>query len=222
MKRSLAGRTALVTGASQGIGRAIGVALAAEGVKVYGGSRRPELVDWPTGLEPLAFDVSTADAAERSWRASPLAAEGVSILVNNAGAGVFGTFAETDFGRWQGQVELLLLAPMRLAHLALQGWSAERPGALVNVGSLACEFPIPYLSGYNAAKAGLAAFSESLLLEAESRAAQVVELRLGDFATGFGGRMDRVAVGARQEAALRAMERRMAEGPGRVAFGMTN
>ncbi len=157
--------------------------------------------------------MDTPSTVERSWTRSGFADTGVSILINNAGAGAVGPFAEAAFAEWQSQIELMLLAPMRLAQLALACWSPDNPGVLVNVGSLATEYPIPYLSGYNAAKAGIAAFTESLALEADPRALRVIELRLGDFNTSFGARMRRLPGDARSAAAMAAMERNMAMGP---------
>lgn len=181
----LAGKRALVTGASRGVGRAVMEALLAEGIHVFGTSRSPDSVVWPEGAMPIRFDASSSEAVERSWQEAGLGATFFDIVVANAGAGAFGSFAETDFAQWEEQVDLLLLGAMKLCRLALGQWSRARPGVLVMVGSLAVDYPIPYMSGYNAAKAGLAAFSESLILETDPAVARVLELRLGDVNTDF-------------------------------------
>lgn len=211
---NLRGKTALVTGASRGFGRAAAVALAREGAIVYGGSREPDAVAWPEGVAPVALDVSSPEAAEQSWRSANLDTLPISILVNNAGSGVFGAFQSTDFAAWRGQIELMLLAPMRLCQLAMPRISCNAPGAIVNVGSLAAEFPIPYLSGYNAAKAGLAAFSESLLMEADRERIAILELRLGDLNTDFNGHVARFGEGERLASVWQAIEARAARSPG--------
>lgn len=212
-KDTVAGKTALVTGASRGVGRAVAVALAAEGTHVLGTSREPEDKDWPEGVTPLRFDMSSPSAVARSWDAARLDERDVSILVNNAGAGVFGEFGDVEFDDWEAQIGLMLLGPMKLSHLAMRRWSRERPGLLANVTSLATEFPIPLMSGYNAAKAGLSGFTESLMQETDPQIARVIELRLGDFNTQFNGSVKRVGGSKRAQRVWEAMERHVAASP---------
>ena len=97
--------------------------------------------------------------------------------INNAGYGVFGTFAGRDFADWRRQLDAMLGRTLRLSHLALRGMLARNRGALVNVSSLAAEFPLPFMSGYNVVKAGLAAFSESLMIEVAGTGVIVIDFR---------------------------------------------
>ncbi len=210
---TLAGQKALVTGASRGIGRAIAEALVAEGIQVFGTSRNPELVEWPVGVTPVRLDLSSAAAVQSDWDAALLGDQHFDIVVNNAGAGAFGAFRDGCFELWEEQVGLMLLGAMKVSHLALRQWSAEEPGVLVNVSSLAVEYPIPYMSGYNAAKAGLAAFCESLLLECDPQVVRVLELRLGDVNTDFNDNVVGEAIGARQSKVWAAMCKHVASGP---------
>jgi len=207
------GKTALVTGASRGIGRAVAEALVEQGMRVIGTSRSPGKVDWPDGVEAIRLDASSAELVERCWQEAKLDRESIDLLVNNAGAGVFGAFEREDFQNWEQQVGLLLLGVMKLSQLALGKWSAERPGVLVNVGSLACEYPIPYMCAYNAAKAGLAAFSESLQYELDPRAVTVLELRLGDISTRFNDRVVGRPDGEEQQAVWNAICEHVDKGP---------
>lgn len=204
---------ALVTGASRGIGRAIAVELAAAGYTVYGSSRDPGAADWPAGIIPVALDLSDADALQRDWEKARLGEVAFSVLVNNAGAGVFGEFSEIDFSLWRAQVELLLVSPMKLCHLVAAGWKRERPGVVVNVSSLAVEYPIPFMSGYNAAKAGLSGFTESLLLEPGLAEARVIDFRLGDYNTGFGAAMVRQGKSRESESVWQAMLEHVSAAP---------
>lgn len=209
----LSGKRALVTGASRGIGRSIAEALVAEGIQVFGTSRTPEDVDWPAGVTGIELDVSSPDSVERGWAASNLDKVVFDIVVNNAGAGAFGAFHEKDFAQWEAQIGTLLLGPMKIAQLAIARWSLGKAGVLVNVSSLAVEYPIPYMSGYNVAKAGLAAFSESLQLEYCADKVRLLELRLGDMDTGFNDRVSGKPMGDRQERVWAAMCRHVGEGP---------
>lgn len=204
---------ALVTGASRGIGRAIAIELAAAGYTVYGTSRDPRSVDWPEGIIPVALDLSDPDALQRDWELARLGDVAFSVLVNNAGAGVFGEFSEVDFSLWRAQIELLLISPMKLCHLVAAGWRGGRPGVIVNVSSLAVEYPIPFMSAYNAAKAGLSGFTESLLLELGLAGARVIDFRLGDYNTRFGDSMVREGKSRSLESVWQAMLKHVSAAP---------
>ncbi len=183
-------RTAFVTGASSGLGGAFAEMLLAEGVRVWGTARDPARVAGlvprhPGQFTPVGLDLADAAAAERVFLAAEKVAGGFDLVINNAGYGVFGAFAETDFAVWQAQLEAILAATLRLAHAAVRGMRARNRGCLVNVSSLAVEFPLPFMSGYNAAKAGLSAFSESLLMETRGTNLTVIDFRPGDYRTAF-------------------------------------
>jgi NAD(P)-dependent dehydrogenase (short-subunit alcohol dehydrogenase family) len=179
-------RTALVTGAGGGLGRAIAEMLCAEGIEVWGTSRRPERLPTLAGFHGLAFDLSAGDAAAAALVAHvDQAGGGLDLLVHNAGYGVFGGLLDQPQAVWRAQLDEMLGVSLALNRAAFAAMAARRRGAIVNVTSMAVEFPIPYLSGYNAAKAGLAAFTESLMLEAAGTGITVVDFRPGDYRTGF-------------------------------------
>ena len=117
----------------------------------------------------------------------------VDILINNAGFGVFGGFVEKDFAVWQRQIEIMLVNTARLSHAALRVMLRRNRGALVNVSSLAAEFPLPYQSAYNLVKAGLSALSESLILETRGTGVIVIDFRPGDYRTDFEASVERPA-----------------------------
>ena len=85
------------------------------------------------------------------------AAGGFDLVINNAGYGAFAPFAAADFSIWQQQLEVMLINTARLAHAALRGMLPRDHGALVNISSIAAEFPLPFQSAYNIAKSGLSA-----------------------------------------------------------------
>lgn len=213
-------RTAFVTGASTGLGRAFAEMLLSEGVRVWGTSRDvTRLADLvqahARNFTAVALDLRDGDAAERTFRAADAAAGGFDLVVNNAGFGLFGEFEAVDFTRWREQLEVMLLQPARLAHVVLPGLRARNRGALVNISSLATEFPLPFQSAYNMAKSGLSALSESLMIETAGTGVVVIDFRPGDYRTDFDRSLDRpqTTPGPRQMRAWAAFEAMMRSGP---------
>jgi short-subunit dehydrogenase len=179
-------RTAFVTGASSGLGAAFVEMLLADGVQVWGTARDTARLAGREKFSPVALDLADPVAAERIFLAAAGAAGGAfDLVIHNAGYGVFGPYAAADFAVWQAQLEGMLLATLRLAHAALRPMLARRRGCLVNISSIAAEFPLPFMSGYNAAKAGLSAFSESLAIETRGTGVSVIDFRPGDYRTPF-------------------------------------
>ena len=177
--------TALVTGASGGLGRAFAAMLRAEGVRVWGTARDPARLEPGDGLAPVGLDLADPASIDRAYGVVAAASGGPDLVVNNAGFGVLAPFTERDFGDWRRQLDAMLAGTLQLSQLALRGMLARGRGALVNVSSLAAEFPLPFMSGYNAAKAGLSAFTESLMIEVAGTGVIVVDFRPGDYRTGF-------------------------------------
>ena len=145
-------RTAFVTGASTGLGRAFTEMLLAEGVEVWGTSRDTARLPAPARFHAVALDLADGAAAEKIFLAAEHAAGGFDVVVNNAGFGVFGSFTHTDFAIWEEQFRVMLVNTARLAHVALRGMLARKRGALVNISSIAGEFGLPYQAAYNTAK----------------------------------------------------------------------
>jgi short-subunit dehydrogenase len=183
--------TAFVTGASAGLGRAFVEMLLAENVRVWGTARDAgRLTDlalrWPAQFTPVILDLAEPAPAEAAFQRAMKSAGGVfDLLINNAGYGVFGGFDETDPEVWAKQIAAMLSSTMRLTHSAMRAMRARNRGCLVNISSLAVEFPLPYMSGYNVAKAGLAALSESLIVETRGTNLTVIDFRPGDYRTDF-------------------------------------
>lgn len=213
-------RTAFVTGASTGLGRALAEMLLAEGVAVWGTARAVErLAPLAQGRDarfhPVALELADRAAAVAAFRAAERAAEGFDLVVNNAGYGMFAEFAGVEFDRWEEQLRVMLVNTAALAHAALPPMIARGRGALVNISSLAAEFPLPFQSAYNIAKAGLSALNESLMLELAGTGVVVLDVRPGDYRTDFEGSVRRPQRTAtpRMERAWQAFERMMRSGP---------
>lgn len=213
-------RTAFVTGASAGLGRAFVEMLLADGVHVWGTSRdTARLADLaaahPTQFHAIALDLRDGPRAGETFAALDQAAGGFDLVINNAGFGVFAEFTGTDFATWQEQLEVMLVQPARLSHAALGGMLARNRGALVNISSLAAEFPLPFQSAYNMAKSGLSALNESLMIETAPTGVVVIDFRPGDYRTDFDGSVRRPQTdpGPRLTRAWRAFETMMRSGP---------
>jgi NAD(P)-dependent dehydrogenase (short-subunit alcohol dehydrogenase family) len=171
---------AFVTGASGGLGLAFAKMLLGEGIRVTGTardvSRLGSLAKDPR-FTPVALDLAQPAAAERVFADAAAAAgpDGFDLVINNAGYGLFGAFGGVDYSVWQGQLDALLGTTARLSHAALRNMEPRRRGCLVNISSLAVEFPLPFMSGYNMAKAGLSALSESLIFETRGTGVTVID-----------------------------------------------
>lgn len=187
-------RTAFVTGASTGLGRAFAEMLLADGVRVWGTARDPARLA-PLAVQPaftaVTLDLRDGARAEAAFVEADRVAGGFDLVINNAGYGVYGAFAATDFAVWQEQLEVMLINTARLAHAALRGMLARNQGTLVNISSLGAEFPLPFQSAYNMAKSGLSALNESLMLEVADTRVVVLDVRPGDYRTEFESAMRR-------------------------------
>jgi short-subunit dehydrogenase len=213
-------RTAFITGASTGLGRAFTDMLLADGVQVWGTSRDcARLAELSkthrSRFHAVALDLRNGAESEEALRAADHAAGGFDIVINNAGFGVFAEFAPIDFGHWQEQLEVMLINPARFSHVALRGMLARKRGALVNISSLAAEFPLPFQSAYNMSKAGLTALNESLIIETAGSGVTVLDFRPGDYRTDFDGsvRQPQISPSPRMRRAWTAFEKMMRTGP---------
>jgi short-subunit dehydrogenase len=184
-RRNPAKKTALVTGASRGIGRAIAQRLIVEGVRVVGLTRDITAVEPLEGILWLQCDLGNAEALADLLASEPSPFAEVSILINNAGFSDFGPLEKLPSPVIAQHLQVLLSTPIALTQALLPGMLESGEGSIINVSSLAAELPIPYLPVYNAAKAGLAGFTQSLMLDLAESPVQVVDFRPGDYRTQF-------------------------------------
>ncbi len=166
-------RTALVTGASSGIGHAYARALAAQGFNVMLVARRQERLEelaekirQKNGVvaEVLVADLSTNMGIARVEERISERGD-IDFLVNNAGYDEPGSFPKIPIEKTLGLINCLMLASVRLSRAALPGMLARRCGAIVNVSSIGAFGPKPRDSTYVASKAYINLFSESLSIE---------------------------------------------------------
>jgi NAD(P)-dependent dehydrogenase (short-subunit alcohol dehydrogenase family) len=174
-----------ITGASAGIGLLTARALGDHGHEVWGTSRALARLPVHERFHPIVLDLNDPPSVEAGFRTAVAEAGHFDVLINNAGAGIFGPLEAFSDQELTAQLQTLLLGPLQLIRLALPEMRARRAGLLINVSSLAAEFPLPFLSPYSVAKAALSAMSEGLAMELMHTGIRVVDLRPGDFATQF-------------------------------------
>ena len=184
-------RHTVITGASSGNGAALARELAAHGHRLTLIARRRDLLESLAAGLDAETRVVVADLAEPrellSWRDGAEDALGpVDVLVNNAGIQVIAPLAETDPEAGDRILEVDLRAPLRLSRGLLPSMLARGSGILVHVSSIAAFAPTPYMSYYDAAKAGLAAFSESLAGELAGTGVRAVTVYPGPIRTAMG------------------------------------
>ncbi|MGW8285959.1 MAG: SDR family NAD(P)-dependent oxidoreductase [Candidatus Deferrimicrobiaceae bacterium] len=176
MTRTLSGgtgRTALVTGASSGIGAVYAKRLAAEGYDLVLVARRKDRLEQLAGeleaghgveAEILAADL-TEDAELRKVEGRIARAGNLEFLVNNAGFGTRDLFFQADVKEQDRMHRLHVLASVRLSHAALAGMVARGKGCLVNVSSVAAFAQSPGNASYCATKAWMNSFTEGLYMD---------------------------------------------------------
>ncbi len=158
MDLGLAGRAAIVTGASRGIGRAVAARLVDEGADVLAVARTPG--DGPG--TPFAADVCDPAAADAIVAACLERFGRLDVLVNNAGAAVPGRLHQLTDADWAEAFELNFFSAVRLSRAAVEPMRAAGWGRLVHVASVSGREPSPRFAPYSAAKAALLNFSTSL------------------------------------------------------------
>jgi clavulanate-9-aldehyde reductase len=186
MAGRLAGRTALVTGASSGIGRAIALALAEAGARVAVGARRRDaLVTLAARIEEvslgaLALDLDVTDeaACRRAVERTVEELGGLDILVNNAGLMLLGQVEGADTEDWRRMVDTNLLGLMYMTHAALPHL-LERRGSVVQLSSSSGRVARAGSAVYSASKFAVNAFSESLRQEVTARGVRVIVVEPG-------------------------------------------
>jgi len=170
----LDGKTALVTGASGGLGAAIARTLLAQGARVaLSGTRRDVLdalaAELGEGAHVCPADLRDPAAADALLATAEAAAGPVDILVNNAGLTRDTLALRMKDADWQAVLDVDLTAPFRLARAALRGMVRRRSGRIIGISSIVGHTGNPGQANYAAAKAGLAGMTKALAQEVGSR-----------------------------------------------------
>ncbi|MCC9608479.1 SDR family oxidoreductase [Blastopirellula sp. JC732] len=179
------GKTALITGASSGIGAQFARELAARGMNLILVARNQaamdKIADELRARHGVQVDVFPQDLSEPTAAANVFAhAEqlgwNVDLLVNNAGFVTYGPFESIDPAQEQAEIQVNIAALVGLTHAFLPGMLARRSGGIINNASLAGFQPIPYLTVYAATKAFVISFSVALRQECRGRNVRVLGL----------------------------------------------
>jgi 3-oxoacyl-[acyl-carrier protein] reductase len=170
MDLGLAGRVAIVTGGSQGIGREIALLLAAEGADLVIAARRTDRLERTADelralnrkVVAVAADVATPDGPPAVAEAALDQFGGVDILVNNAGKGHNLPIHELTDDDWYASIDLNLMSAVRMCRAVVPQMRERGWGRIVNISTRVAREPDQYFAAYGASKAGLINFSKSL------------------------------------------------------------
>jgi uncharacterized protein len=186
--------TALITGASGGIGEAFAQELATRNTNLVLVARSEEKLNqlasqlqekYKIQVDVIIKDLTETTATGELFDTVKSKGLTIDMLINNAGFGDYGDFAERDGERQVKMVQLNVLALVDLTHKFLPIMRQRRSGSIINVASIAAFQPIPYLSVYAASKAFILSFSEALWAENRSHNVRVLCVCPGPTETNF-------------------------------------
>lgn len=192
-----AAKTALITGASGGIGEAFARLFASVGWNLVLASRKGDMLARLAAMlsaeqgiraEVLPVDLSAPDSPVKVMSFLHSRSIPVDALVNNAGYGTFGPFAESDLDAELGQIQVNVTALTQLTRLLLPDMIRRKHGRILNVASTAAFQPGPYMAVYYATKAYVLSFSEAIANELQGSGVTVTCLCPGPTNTGFNER----------------------------------
>lgn len=181
---SLKGKTAIITGAGRGIGKAIATALAAEGVNVGLISRsnddllklQDELKTYAIKTTSAVADVANILAVNKAVKSIKKELGSIDILINNAGIAKFGKFLDLKPVEWENQIKVNLFGVYYVTRAVLPQMIERQIGDIVNISSSAGLKGSPMTSAYSASKFGLMGLSDSLMQEVRKHNIRVTAL----------------------------------------------
>ena len=178
-------KTALVTGASSGIGEAIAIRLASMGIKTYAAARRIERMEHlkQYGIHVIQLDITDDHTIRECVTQINLESGGIDILVNNAGYGSYGSIEEVPIEEAKRQFDVNLFGLAELTQIIIPYMRNKRWGRVINVSSIGGAFASPYGGWYHATKFALEGFSSALRQELKPFDVDVVIIRPGAIQT---------------------------------------
>ncbi|MFM1973671.1 MAG: hypothetical protein RLZZ345_755, partial [Actinomycetota bacterium] len=194
MARDYRGKTALITGASAGLGVEFANQLAVRGANLILVARRKDrlqaVADAVKLMQKVEVTVIVADlaevgAAEKLFKTLARKKLSVDVLINNAGFGTFGEFKNADATKISEQIQVNVLALVELTKLALPSMIKRNDGVILNVASTAAYQSVPYMAVYAATKAFVLSFTEALWGELIGTKVTAIALSPGGTKTEF-------------------------------------
>lgn len=188
-------KTALITGASKGIGRELAFIFAEKGCDLLLAARSEqelvrlkELLEEQYGVTVHTFnsDLSLPDSAQQLYDAIKNEGIDVDYLVNNAGFGDYGAFADTSWERYGNMIQLNIVSLTCLTHLFVTDWQGRKAGRILNISSTAAFQPGPMMAVYFATKSFVLSLSEAVDNEMRAAGITITALCPGPTATHFG------------------------------------
>ena len=184
-------RTALITGATAGIGAATARLLASRGWRIVGTGRRQERLDALAAelgadmFHPLALDMRDADSFDAAISALPAPFDAIDLLVNNAGLALGTNPAQrADLDQWRQMIDTNITGLVALTHRLLPGL-VERRGAIINLSSVAATYPYSGGNAYGGTKAFVRQFSLGLRSDLHGTGVRVCSIEPGMVETEF-------------------------------------
>ena len=188
---NISGKNALITGAGKGIGKAIAIALAKEGVNVALLARTQsdldklakELAGYNVKISTVTADVSNIESVNNAVAKVQSDLGFIDILINNAGIGKFAKFLEMEPESWEEIIKINLLGPYYVTRSVVPEMIEKQTGDIINISSSSALNPAAVTSAYSASKAGLIALSTSLMQEMRKHNIRVTSLTPSTTAT---------------------------------------
>lgn len=192
--QNIQGKTALITGASSGIGEAFAYEIAAKGANLIITARTAKKLEalaadiiskYNVKVHVLTADLAQSNAAEELYHAIIEKGLTVDVLINNAGFGKWNDFLDEPLDVYTQMVELNINTLVKLTYLVLPAMLQKGSGGIINVASTGAFQPGPYIAVYCATKAFVLSFSEALYGEYYKKGITITALCPGNTTTGF-------------------------------------
>lgn len=178
-------KTAFLTGASSGIGKAAALALTKAGYRVIGTSRTARTGDARDGIRLIACDVTSEESVRAAVSEAHAELGHIDLLVNNAGFGIAGAAEESSIDQVRALYDTNVLGVVRVTNAVLPIMRAQGSGRILNVGSGLGFIPAPFNAHYSGTKHALEGYSESLDHEVRSFGVRVAVIEPGTTRTSF-------------------------------------
>jgi short-subunit dehydrogenase len=211
---SYRGKTALITGASSGIGEAFAQILAARGMNLLLVARSEDKLrvmaqalseQYRIRVEFIAINLCSGGAAQEVYRRTQELGMTIDLLVNNAGMGTYGSFETLLPSQEHEEIVLNVAALVDLTHTFVPAMVARQAGGVINVASLAAFQPLPYQTVYGATKAFILSFSLALWAEYRQKGVRIVALCPGATETNFFAEMGDVPLMSKRRSSRAAV-----------------